>query len=196
MKRLSAGLGVVIGVLLLASACSSGHHTARPTTTTTTTPNPDVVPAVITPAYVNAVFKVLNHVYGNATRSLFSTGSVNGSVQSDLRAIFNLPLLTQELQNATASLTSSRSNLRSPIGDIVTNVRELIAASPSCIFVATTSDFGAVLINKGPPTGSEYWALKPKAPGSDPSNLNPTPWALAFNADYLTPRSIPNQCAG
>ena len=194
MKRRIAALGVVVGALLVASACSSAHHVTAPTTTTTTGPNPDAVPAVITPAYVDAVFKVLNHVYGNATRSLFGSNSVNESVQSDLRAIFKTPLLTQELQNAASSLLGSRANLRSPIGDIVTEVNDLVSASPSCIFVETTSDFSAVLIHPGTAAGSEYWVLRPKTPGSDPGNLNPTSWALSFNADYLTPKSIPNQC--
>ena len=71
---------------LVLAACSGKSHDAAPTTSAppppttaattqaslpaSTTPNPDVIPPVITVAYVNAVFAVLNHINGNAARSL------------------------------------------------------------------------------------------------------------------------------
>ncbi len=198
MRRRILVLSVAV-VAVVASACSSGgHHSAAGTTTSTTAsagPNPDVIPSVITPAYVDAVFRVLNHINGNATRELFRAGSVTRSVRVDFRALFNDPLYQQELRNAAASLRVTRSSLRDPIGDVTTTVQSVISASSRCIFVATRSDFSAVDVH---PTQApaEYWGLEPKSPGDDPSNLNSTPWALWFNADYLTPTSIPDQCVG
>src|SRR5581483_4828845 len=87
-------------VMLAAGACSgSGHHSAGPTTTgqTVAAPNPDVIPPVITPAYVNAVFVVLNHINGNAVRSLVAAGKVTDQVTDDLRAIYSPNLYPVEL---------------------------------------------------------------------------------------------------
>ena len=76
-------LVALLGVL---AACSGKSHDAAPTTSAppppttaattqaslpaSTTPNPDVIPPMITVAYVNAVFAVLNHLNGNAVRAL------------------------------------------------------------------------------------------------------------------------------
>ncbi len=195
-------LALCAAVALLVAGCSSGHHAAAPTTTTLPpghtagSPNPDVIPPVITPAYVNAVFAALNHVDGDATRQMVSSGSVTPRAQADLRAIYNDPLFTQELRIAEQSLKAGTRGVRRPPGDVVTTVSKMISATPTCIFVATTSDFSAVLVNPGTPAASEYWVLRPKQRNGDPRKLNPTPWALAFNADYLTPTTIPDQCSG
>jgi hypothetical protein len=193
MRRVLQAAGAVL--IVVASGCSSARvHPAVPTASTLPAPNPDVIPPVITAAYVNAVFTVLNHINGNATRSLFRSNSVTPTVSIQLRAIFNSPLFGQEMRNASASLSLPRSNLRQPLGDIVTTVVRLISATPKCIFVETTSSFTAVLVKPSGPASSEYWALQPKQPGIDPGRTNPTPWALSFNADYLTPTPIPDQC--
>jgi hypothetical protein len=183
---------------MVSAGCSAAHHGADASTTSTTQagPNPDVVPAVITPAYVDAVFVVLNRDFGNATRTLFQAGAVTGTVTGDLRAIFAHPLYEQEVGNAGASLKLPQSNLRHPPGDIVTMVTRLFSASSSCVFVQTRSDFSAVLVKPSAPAASEYWALQPKQASTDPRHINPTPWALSFNADYLTPTTIPDQCLG
>jgi hypothetical protein len=186
-------------LILVAAGCSSSRHSYAPTTTAkaqNTGPDPYVIPAVITPAYVDAVFRVLNHVYGNATRSLFQANAVDSDVRLDLRSIFDDPLYGQELIDARQSLTTPRSDLKRPIGDVITTTKQVISRSPTCIFVETVSDFSNVEARPGPAASSEYWALATKQAADDPHRLNQTPWALAFNADYLTPTSIPNQCAG
>jgi hypothetical protein len=195
MKQRVAGLGMaVVGVLLIA-ACSSGRPSSAPTTTATTAPNPDVIPAVITPAYVDAVFRVLEHVDGNASRELIAAKAVTPQVLADIRAIYNDPLYAQEVQIARQSLQGDLSNVRPSPGDVVVSVQRIIGMSPTCVLVETTSDFSAVVYKSAPPSASEYWQLTPKQPSDDPSNLNGTPWALAFNADYTTPTSISNKCA-
>ena len=89
-------------VVLAVAACSSGSHRSSPPTTVPVTstsavpvaggPNPDVVPPVITVAYVNAVFAALNHINGNAARLLVDDGQFTNNVRSILRAIYNDPL--------------------------------------------------------------------------------------------------------
>jgi len=197
MRRRLLALG---GAAMLAvAACSSGAHQASPPTTSpppsTTAPvNPDVIPPVITVAYVNAVLSVLFHIYGNATRELVATHQVSTNVRIDFRSIYNDPIYASELQVARDSLKGAIDNIRPKPGDGVVQVRELLSASPTCIFIETSTDLSAVLIHQTPAAASEYYELMPKQSGIDPRRLNPTPWAISFNAAYLTPISIENRC--
>lgn len=146
---------------------------------TTTVPNPDVVPAVITPAYVNSVFVVLNHIWGNSLRAEVASGKVTPAVLADLRAVFNDPLYSQEVEGANQAL-SQLANVRNPPGDPAETVIQLISASPSCIFVKSKSNVAAV-VKTLPPQGYDYYELVPKQSNADPRRLNTTPWALAYD---------------
>jgi hypothetical protein len=209
-KGLIRVTAVTLLVLFLA-ACSGRSHDAAPTTSapiappttartvqaappTSAAPNPDVIPPVITAAYVNAVFAVLNHIYGNATRSLRASHAVTPQVKQDLRAIFNDPLYAQQIQAAKVSLNGAINNVRPDAGDGTTVVTEMIAATPSCVFVETKTNLSAVLVHPTPTAASEYYKLALKDSSTDPQDLNPTPWALAFNVAYLTPTTETNQC--
>jgi hypothetical protein len=194
MRRRLLAIGA--GLALLVAACSSPHHpAASPGAAQISAPNPDVIPPVITPAYVNAVFAVLEHVAGNASRALLATNSVSPTVVADLRAIYNDPLYAQEIKIAHQSLAGDLSNVRRPPGDVRILVAQLISSSTTCIFVRTTSDYSKVLIHPVAPAPSEYWTLKPRQAGADPKHLNGTAWALSFNVDFQTVTSIPDQCA-
>ncbi len=189
-------LVVSAGLVWLTAACSSGHHVAATTTSTTDapSPNPYVVPAVITPAYVDAVFKVLNHINGNAVRALIQAGTMTPAVSAEIRAIYGDPLFAIEMRVFQQGLSQDTSNLRRPPGDRITTVQSLIADSPSCIFVKTVSDLTAVELRPTAQVAAEYWVLKPKLPMNDPNHVNPTPWALTYNQDFETATSVPNQC--
>jgi hypothetical protein len=190
-------LAVGAALVGLASACSASHHAAPPSSTTSSTaagPNPDVVPSVITPAYVNAVFAALEHVNGNAVRAMVSSGALTPGVLADLRAIYNDPLYGQEVKIARESLAGGASNVIRPPGDVRVAVVRLISSTPTCIFVQTSDDYSRVLQSPGPPPGSGYWGLDRKVASNDPTGVNTTPWALFFNAVYLKPTSIPDQC--
>jgi hypothetical protein len=149
---------------------------------------------VITPAYVDAVFKVLNHINGNAVRSLVATRQITPTVQTNLRAIYNDPLYVAEVNIARESIAGILTNVRRPPGDRLTTARKLIAASPACVFVETNTDLSEVLIHPTKPAAAEYYRLSRKQTNADPGRLNPTPWALSFNATYTTPTTIPDQC--
>jgi hypothetical protein len=198
MRRRILALGGA--VVLVLAACSGRAHDTAPTTTppspsTVAAPNPDVIPPVITVAYVNAVLAVLNHVYGNATRALRVTHSVSTDVKSDLRAIFNDPLYAQQVHAATLSLKGVINNVRADPGDLRTVVIRLITGSPTCIFVETKTNFSAAFIHPTPQPASEYYELAPKQHAENPQGINPTPWAFAVNSAYLTPTSVATTCA-
>ncbi len=188
--------------VLAAAGCggAAGGHQSAPTTpprAPTTSIDPDVVPAVITPAYVNAVFVELNHVYGNASREIVATHQISAEDLTMLRAIFNDPLYTAEVTVATQSATAVPGDLREPLGDRVTTVVSLDTASKACIFAKTTTNYSAVLTQPPPQLAAEYYELQPKQPGADPQRLNPTPWAISGNQVFTSePRTtLADPCA-
>jgi hypothetical protein len=177
-----------------APTTTSPPTTVAPTTTTTV-PNPDLIPAVITPAYVNAVFKVLNHVWGDSLRLDLATTNVPPQSLADLRSIFNNPLYTREENIAIQEFATDLSNVREPPGDDITTVKHLISASPTCIFAQTITDVSKV-VYKIPAQGTDYFELTLKQSGIDPEDLNPTPWALTANNYFPNspPTSQPDPC--
>jgi hypothetical protein len=150
---------------------------------------------VITPAYVDKVFAALNHVNGNAVRDLLAADRVTNQVKQDLRAVYNDPLYAQEVVIAGQTLQGNLSNIRRPPGDRRTIAIDVLGISRSCIFAKTETSFANVIVKQGAPGGSEYFKLTPTQAGADPRQLNPTPWSMAFNASYVAPTRIPNQCA-
>ncbi len=175
-------------------AASSPASTIPAVTASPNGVNPDVIPAVITIPYVDAVFKVLNHINGDAVRTVIGAGSLTPSALADIKAIYAPPLLTVELKVFAVGLTQDRSNLRSPIGDRITTVRRLIYASNSCVFVETRTQLTNVEISPTAAPASEYWELVTKTSLQDPGHLNPTPWSLDYNVDYLVPTNMANIC--
>lgn len=195
MRRRFLALAAALPVLLVGCSAPSHHSSDPPSSVSPTSgPNPDVVPTVITPAYVNAVFAVLNHINGNAVRAALAANAVTPTVEQDLRAIYSPPLLSAEQQVFESGLTQDRLNLRSAPGDRQTRVRRILSAGSSCIFVLTSSDLSAVELRPSASPASEYWELKTKSASDDPAGLNPTPWTLSFNQDYETPTSISDPC--
>jgi hypothetical protein len=201
MRRKILALGTA--ALLAVAACSGSSRNASPTgsrapstiaTTDQGRPNPDDIPPTVTVSYVNEVLAVLNHVYGDATRSLRSSHSVSTAVKTDLRSIFNDPLYDQQVHAATLSLHGVIDNVRPDPGDLKTSVLRLITASATCIFVQTKTDFSSAFIHPTPQPASEYFELAPKQSGADPQHLNPTPWAFAVNLAYRSPTSAASTC--
>jgi hypothetical protein len=197
MRRTLLALG---GAAVLAvSGCAHRSHAAAPPTTSTpastsSAPDPYVIPPVITVAYVNAVFKVLNHINGNAARSVVSVGHLTEPAIADLRSIYNDPLYGIELRVFDQSIATHFANVRRPPGDRETEVLKVLAASASCIFVESKSDLSAVQVRPSPGAASEYWQLSPKQSVSDRTNLNPTPWGLTLNEAFREPTTIASPC--
>jgi hypothetical protein len=191
MRRVIAA-GVLVAAL--AGGCSSGsHHVTSPSTTAA--PNPEVVPAAITRAYVDSLFVVLNHVSSNAARELRIAHSVTPQVKANLRAAFNDPAYSTQLEGARQALAQGIvNNVRLNGGDPVTTVIQFLTADPDCIFVQTRTDFSPVEIRLTPQPASEYYELTPKQAGADPDHLNSTPWAIARNEAFETSTTVASTC--
>lgn len=193
MRRMLAVLGTLV-VLVAAPACSSGGGDAHPIGKVPG-PNPDVIPAVITPAYVDAVFRVLNHINGSAARLISSERQLTAPAKAELRAIFADPLYEEQLNAAQQSIAQGViENVNPTGGDAQTKVVRLMSASSRCIFVQTSTDLTSLLKTPTPKPASEYYELSPKQSRDDPTKINPTPWAISFNAAFPTATSIPSRC--
>jgi hypothetical protein len=179
----------------VAPTTTSLSTTVAPTTTTTV-PNPDLIPAVITPAYVDAVFKALDHIYGNVVRLMVNTSNIPPEATADLRAIFADPQFATELKIFSLELDQKPGDLRDPPGDEITTVEKLLDVSRSCIYLRTTTNYAPVLKDPATSDGSEYYALIPKPDTIDPENLNATAWAIFYNESFQTPTPPPaDPCA-
>jgi hypothetical protein len=191
MRRVIA-LGVLVAAL--AGGCSSSsHHASSPSTTAAV--NPDAVPGVITPAYVDSVFVVLNHVYSESARQLRVADGVTTQIKAEVRAVFNDPVYARQLEAAQQALQQRQiTNVRPNGGDARTVVVRLITATTACIFAETSTDLSALVVHAGPPAGSEYYELAPKQ-GADPQHFNPTPWAISLDEAFRAPTNIASPCA-
>ena len=211
MRREALVLGAAM--LLCAGCSSAGRASATSATSPAVTPatpavttlpatttslpggiNPDVIPSVITIPYVDAVFRVLNHINGNAARLLIDSGTISTTVVADLKSIYGPLLLPVELRVFDAGLKQDTSNLRHPMGNRVTLVNRIISSSASCIFVESVTDLSAVEVRPTAQASSEYWELTLKQKSQDPEAINPTPWVAAYNVDYLVPTKIKSLC--
>ena len=130
---------VVVLLALVLAACSGKSHDAAPTTSAppppttaattqasppaSTAPNPDVIPPVITVAYVNAVFAVLNHLNGDAVSALVASRHVTPTVEavSPCR-ISTIRCMQKRSGSPLESLMAPSDNVRQPPGDGVTTV--------------------------------------------------------------------------
>lgn len=186
----------IVALSLAVSGCAgSGGHKAAPTSVARPVgPNPDVVPAVITPAYVDAVFVELNRIYGDATRLEIGTDSVSTEVYQLLRSIYTDPDYGFQVKIFKQSLADGFANVVKPPGDRTTKVLKLLSATPSCILVQTETTFRGVVLHPGPPAASEYYMLGLKPPNYDPNHINPTPWAISINVSFTTPTTVALSC--
>jgi alkylhydroperoxidase family enzyme len=183
MRRRILAVG---GMVLLLAACGSGHHVAAPTTTTAPSPpttadvNPDVVPPVITTAYLDAVLRVLDHLYGNATRSELHSRRLTAATLAYLRAIYRDPQYSDEVSIFSGAVGgASLDQLRTDPGDRVLTVASILTASPSCAQMRVTTNYAAVDVHPTP-AAAGYIELESKLTKDDPGALNSTAWAISY----------------
>ena len=179
---------VAIAVGLAGGACSDGGTstadptvpTAAPSTTAPATPDVSVIPATIDEPYLNAVLAALDEIDGQATRIIKSTKSFAKEAAGLLRAIYSTEAFDNESEVWFIALARSPDldGIRPNPGNRRTVVERIIAASPSCTWLAVRRDRSAV--NTDPnPDRIEYIALVPKEPAIDPAGSNPTPWMIS-----------------
>lgn len=169
-------LGAVVS-LVVASACSSSSRDVHPIGTAPG-PNPDVIPAIITPAYVDAVFKVLNRVYGEALREELTTRGVGPTVTTELQAIYIPPQLGVELAIFNQALNGSLRYVLPNPGDRVFTTTALQRATSSCIQAEEVADYTAVDRTKTAPQALTV-VLARKHAGAH-NSINATPWVISY----------------
>ena len=165
-------------MLALIPACSGGGRSGARPPATAPGPNPDVIPAVITPAYVDAVFKVLNHIYGNAVREEASRHRVDAIVQHDLAAIYMPPQLGVEISIFQQALIGSISDVLPDPGDRVFTTTELQRSGADCIQAVAQADYTAV--DRTPSQSAQSLVLVLARRANRPASANPTPWAITY----------------
>lgn len=172
---------------LAATACGGGEGSeAGPTATvppapaSTTTTNPYAVPEVIDAAYVNRVLQGLDAAMGDIVRLVIATRDIPPEAVDRVKAVF-LDREGQNLELAGLShdLREGFGAYRENPGDRRSTVTEVLAATPSCVFVRVDRDYSEVGIHQSSKPSREWIVLKPLDPAQDPHSYNPTPWAFA-----------------
>ena len=178
---------MLAAIALLVPACRGGDKSeAGPTATvprapaTTTTTNPYAVPEVIDKAYVERVLAGLDGVVGDIVRLVIATRGIPQDAVDRVKAVY----LDREGQNLElASLSHSFREgfrgFRENPGNKRSTVKNLIVATPTCVFVQVERDYSQVGIQQNSKPSTEWIVLKPLDPNQDPQAYNPTPWAFA-----------------
>ena len=166
----------------------------QPAATTTVPIDTATVPAVITVAYVDAVFVQLDHIRGNVVRAILASREISPAVQFELGSIYTIPQLKLEAKLLVETFASSHPGIRSDPGDEVVRVTQLVSATRSCIFVRATTDYSAIDSSKsGPHLTWDYYLLqrKPLLPARP---ANTTAWLIAGSEQVAPGDIVSNQC--
>jgi hypothetical protein len=207
-KMLKLGLGTrlagaalaIVPIPLLAAACGNSTASAGPgatvpraASTSTTSADPYAIPSPITAAYVQRVLNELDIISGEAIGIVVAQGSLVPDAARQLRAISTSVSFNQQSMIMLNQIDAGLSNYRVPPGPVRDTVDLLISADRACIFASLTRDFSA-LEKKPDPSPTTYVVLRPRAPGDDPMNLNPTPWVIDFLGFNKSGAPIANSC--
>ncbi len=179
MKR----TGVIALLFLLAtSACTSKSAPA-----TAAAPGGQEV------ATVNRILTGLDGVIGDLQRTLVRDRRITADVTDRLKALYTGPELLNQIDAFRADVTGGLVGYKNPPGNRVTTVRRLITASPICIFVEVSRNYGPITDGPAPPPSTLYVVLVTKTEADDPKALNPTPWAMLYDgvqADGTQPEDV------
>lgn len=193
---------LVIASLAVAGCTESEGTPAAPTvptavsTTTTTAPiDVSVIPPTIDGPYLTAVLAALDQVDGDATRMIVAAKNLTPAAADYLNAIYSDEALKQEADGWFESLADDPQlgGVRSNPGDRRTVVERVIAASPTCVWLAVQRDYSARNV-EAVPTRIEYLALQPIDATNDPRKLNPTPWMITIDGFRADGKEPSNPC--
>lgn len=189
----------MMALLALAGCSESKDLASEPTVptaattnaTTATTPDVSVVPANIDEPYLNAVLAALDEVDGEATRMIYESKRLTPEAVDVLNAIYSDEQLQLETDGWFASLADDLElrGIRPNPGKRKTVVDRVIAASPTCVWLAVQRDYSSRNF-ASTPARIEYLALRPIDPSNDPRGMNPTPWMITvdgFRSDGAEP---------
>lgn len=187
--------------LLLVAACagdddseavSSATVPAAPTTTTTT--NPYAIPELIDAAYVNRVLAGLDAAVGEVVRLVAATRAISPEAFDRVKALYSGEEVRQRRLDALSlAVASGLRGYRSPPGNQVSTVQEVITARVDCIFARITRDFSAVVsVERDMPT--EWIALKPIAQPPPVAEYNSTGWTIDAEGVRSDGSPLVNRC--
>lgn len=178
-------------LVLLAAFAGCGSHdrsgpTARvaeqaPPTTIATIDDPYAVPQVIDVAYINQVLAALDHIYGEAIRTLVRDRAVTPQFTDLMRSIYTEEQLHQITDLAAHARDKGFSTMSPTPADPKTVVQRVLRASVTCIFVAVDRELSPVSA-PGPtiPVPQNYIALQRSADSPAARDPNPTIWRMAY----------------
>jgi hypothetical protein len=176
---------LVLAVALL-GGCSGGRDddTLPPPATTSSTTADYSVPEVIDVAYVERVMAALDHVYGDAIRTLSTERTINEEFLNRLKAIYTRQQFAFWQDVWVKDAAEGLHGLRSEPGDPKTLFRELVIATPTCVLARVDRDFSSVNEQPDRPTPQEFIAL---VPAVSQQEFNPTPWIISFDGYVSSP---------
>ena len=170
---------------LVVGACNGGgsgrsHDTLPPPPETTVTTAFDfAVPAVIDAAYVEKVMAALDHVYGDAIRTLARERKLTQEFLDRLAAIYGDRFFRLAQDAWAQELSSGLSGVRPVPGDPRSTVTTVTVARADCIVAPAMRDFSAIRTSNPPPPPQRFIGLVPRADAR--TALNPTGWVLAYD---------------
>lgn len=185
------GARVVLGVALVVGACNGGANGGSddtlppPPETTVTTAVDYTVPAVIDAAYVEKVMAALDHVYGDAIRTLARERKITQDFLDRLAAIYTPKQFDFSQRLWVRDVAAGLEGLSPTPGDPRTVVQQIVRADAFCVLVRVDRDFAATHTKEDAPTPQEYVSLVPKP--LRPTTLNPTPWVMSFDGYVAEP---------
>ena len=186
---------------LVATACGGGDQSeAGPTATvppapaSTTTTNPYAVPEVIDAAYVNRVLEGLDAAYGDVLRLVAATKTIPPEAFDRLKAIYLNPEAMQlRLDALSLAVGTGLKGYRSPPGNQVSAVQEVISAGRDCIFARVSRDFSQV-VTEHRDSPIEWLGLKSMEESRSGPAYNPTPWMIVAEGIRSDGSPLENPC--
>jgi hypothetical protein len=180
-------------VCLAAASCRGGGHGSAADTlppavgSTTTTAVSYAVPPVIDQAYVAKVMAALDHVYGEAVRHLAQTRQIDAQFLKYLVAIYTPHQFDLAEESWAKDAANGFPGLLATPGDPVTLVQRVLQADRNCVLASVTRTFQPTRSQPVNITPQRYVGLIPAPPNRDLDDLNPTPWAMAFDGFIADP---------
>ena len=165
--------------------------TASSTSSTTAPIDVSVIPPVIDEPYLTAVLAALDEVEGEATRMIVAAKNVTPAAADHLNAIYGDKEFSLQVDAWYAGFADDPElkGMRPSPGDRRTTIERIIAASPTCVWLAVMRDYSAAEFDPGPDR-VEYVMLQPLDRTNDLRGVNPTAWMMTldgFRSDGAEP---------
>ncbi|MGH9152373.1 MAG: hypothetical protein ACRD03_08265 [Acidimicrobiales bacterium] len=169
--------------------------TAPPTSPTTAPVDVSVIPEVIDEAYLTAVLAALDEVHGESMRLIVAAKTVTPEAADYLNAIYGDEefSLQVDLWYASFARDPELNGMRPSPGDRRTTIERIIAASPTCVFLAIKRDYSAAEFEPRPDR-LEYVMLQPLDQSNDLRGVNPTAWMITLDGSRSDGAEPTNPC--